>query len=247
VRWSPSLSQWIKLKLFRFLAPLIFSVLLSYLTGLGSQPYIRSQKLWLEATEKRVSFTSSAISSMKGVKILGLVEMVYSKIGKLRHDEVQKAKKVRIFYSIFTVLQTLSLSGTRWITYTCYGIVTLLSSSTAGLNVNVLFTSLAILNIFMERLEIFLRQIPSIASSFGCLHRIETFLLLDTKRDNRLVRSSDSTSFEPMEGYELQNRALDNTVISMKELSIGWNRDQVILQGVNLEIPRGSLTTIIGP
>ncbi|KAH8596005.1 P-loop containing nucleoside triphosphate hydrolase protein [Bisporella sp. PMI_857] len=231
-----------------FLAPLIFSLTLSSFNGIASTPYMRAQSLWLEATEKRVGFTASVISAMKGVKILGLVENVTSKIARLRHDEVQRAKTSRIFIAVFTVLQTLSLSGTRWVTYTCFGIVTLLRSSTSGgLNITILFTSLAILNIFMERLEILLRQMPRIASAFACIHRVETFLLAETKRDNRLVGNVGSIASESTNDYELQNLVSYDIVINMKDLSIGWTSEQVILQGVSLEIPRGSFTTIIGP
>jgi ATP-binding cassette subfamily C (CFTR/MRP) protein 1 len=239
----------------RFLAPLIFSAVLSYLSGTGSGPYIRSQKLWLEATEQRLGFTASVISAMRGVKILGLVESIDLRIRNLRHTEVERAKKVRTWMAVFTLLQTLSLSGTRWITYTVFGMIALVSSS-SSLNTNVLFTSLTILNIFMERLEIFLRNMPTIASSFGCLHRIETFLLQETKRDNRFGGNAELLAVisEISNGYELQDLGKQvfisqrscNTVIGMKDLSIGWSKDQMVLQGINLEIPQGSVTMVIG-
>lgn len=185
---------------------------------------------------------------MKGVKILGLVEYVSTKLRSLRSIEVDEAKKVRIYYAIFTVLQTLSLSGTRWITYTTFGIVTLLRASNSGLNITVLFTSLSILNIFMDRLEILLRQIPLIASCFGCLQRIETFLLLEIKRDNRMVGYSDDSKNSMLwQGTELKQITPQDKVISMKDLSVGWYKDTVIVQGLNLEIPQGSMTMIIGP
>ena len=184
---------------------------------------------------------------MKGVKILGLVDIVFSKIATLRQEEVQKAKRVRTWYAVFTLLQTMSLSGTRWITYTVFGIVTLLKSSGSGLDIGVLFTSLSILNIFMEQLEIFLRNIPKIASSFGCLRRIEKFLLLETKRDNRLVGNGEFASSLSSGSYELQHFVSASAVISMKELSVGWTREQVVIEGINMEIPQGSMTMIIGP
>lgn len=184
---------------------------------------------------------------MKGVKILGLVDIVSLKIATLRQEEVQKAKRVRTWYAVFTLLQTMSLSGTRWITYTVFGIVTLLKSSGSGLDIGVLFTSLSILNIFMEQLEIFLRNIPKIASSFGCLRRIEKFLLLETKRDNRLVGNGEFASSLSSGSYELQHFVSASAVISMKELSVGWTREQVVIEGINMEIPQGSMTMIIGP
>ncbi|KAF2664072.1 P-loop containing nucleoside triphosphate hydrolase protein [Microthyrium microscopicum] len=229
-----------------FLAPLVFSIALSFFTASQSGPYIKRQKKWLEATEARVGFTSSVISSMKGIKIMGLVPKIHEKIRFLRLQEVQQAKKYRLFYALFTVLQTLSLSGTRWITYTVFGIIALFTSSKT-LGINRLFTSLAILNIFMERLEILLRQIPATASAFGCLRRIEKFLLLETKRDDRLVMSRTSAAFVDSYEQELQELRGGSNFISTSELHVGWDRQTAVLRGLTIDITPGSFTMVIGP
>lgn len=233
--------------IFRVMAPLIFSAILSLVTGSQSEPFIKRQKEWLEVTEQRVGVTASIISSMKSVKILGLVERMHSKIHKLRHEEVRRAKKVRAFAVLFTILQTLSLSGTRWITYTTFGIIALLSSSGSGFGVNRLFTSLATLSIFMERLEIFLRQMPALASSFGCLRRIEVFLLLEMKRDIRLVGDVEQSSSETAGDYELQDLSTNYGLIIIKDLSVGWSERNAVFHGLSMDIIRGSFTMIIGP
>ncbi|VUC23771.1 unnamed protein product [Clonostachys rosea] len=230
-----------------FMAPLIFSAILSLATGAQSGPYIKRQKEWLEATEERVGLTASVISSMKGVKILGFVEKIHAKIRALRHEEVNRAKKVRVFMALFAILQTLSLSGTRWITYTVFGIVALLNPSNNSFGVNRLFTSLAILNIFMERLEIFLRQMPALASAFGCLRRIETFLLLEMKRDGRLEGSIGSFATSSSNENELQTLLPRHVAIKIDDLSVGWNGEIPILNGISMDITRGSFTMIIGP
>lgn len=178
---------------------------------------------------------------------MGMVETLAEKIRGFRHEEVEQAKSVRIFYALYTILQTISLSGTRWITYTTFGIVTLLSSSGTGFGINRLFTSLSILNIFMERLEIFLRQMPAIASALGCLRRIEVFLLSETRRDNRLVTNIEPLGSVDDDGYELMVLPGYNSVINMKDLSIGWTNEHVVVQDINLEITQGSFTMIIGP
>lgn len=223
----------------RFLAPLLFSVMLAFLTASQSGPYIKRQKSLLQATELRVGFISSIISSMRGVKVMGLVDKVYSTLRVLRVEEINRAKKERLYYALFTVLQTLSLSGTRWITYTVFGIIAILSRSQSGLAVTPLIASLAILNIFMSRLEIFLRQMPKIAASFGCLRRIEKFLLLETKKDNRIISSAESSAFD---GLELQR-----PVISISDLSVGWEPEKVQLRDLNFELPPNSFTIVIGP
>lgn len=203
--------------------------------------------VWLEATEERVALTASMIASMKGVKILGLVDMVGSVIRKLRHKEVKCAKKWRIFYAIFTLLQTLSLSGTRWVTYTVFGLIALYGSGNGSLGVNRLFTSMAILSIFMERLEILIRQMPRIASAFGCIRRIEVFLRAESRRDNRMIIEPEPEALDPSFGQELTTIPRLTEAINIRNLSTGWTADQVVLKDITLQIPVGSFAMIIGP
>ncbi|KFZ09212.1 hypothetical protein V502_08876 [Pseudogymnoascus sp. VKM F-4520 (FW-2644)] len=229
-----------------FIAPLVFSTILSLVSGLVAKPLMTRQMVWLEATEDRVALTASTIASMKGVKILGLVDMVGSVIRKLRHKEVKCGKKWRIFYAIFTLLQTLSLSGTRWVTYTVFGLIALYGSGNGSLGVNRLFTSMAILNIFMERLEILIRQMPKIASAFGCIRRIEVFLKAETKRDNRMIIEPEAEALDSSFGQELTTIPRLEA-INIKNLSTGWTADQAVLKDVTLQIPVGSFAMIIGP
>lgn len=53
------------------------------------------QKAWNEATQRRISLTASAISSMKVMKMLGLSRQTEVLIQKLRAQELEMAKKVR--------------------------------------------------------------------------------------------------------------------------------------------------------
>ena len=205
------------------------------------------QMAWLEATEERVALTASTIASMKGAKILGLVDIIGSMIRKLRHKEVKCGKKFRIFVAIFTLLQTLSLSGTRWVTYTVFGLLALYGSGNGSLGVNRLFTSMAILNIFMERLEILIRQMPRIASAFGCIRRIEIFLKAETKRDNRMLIEPELEAMDHSPGQELTAIPHLTEAINIKNLSTGWTEDQAVLKDITLQIPVGSFAMIIGP
>ncbi|KFY35276.1 hypothetical protein V494_06064 [Pseudogymnoascus sp. VKM F-4513 (FW-928)] len=230
-----------------FIAPLVFSTILSLVSGLVAKPLMTRQMVWLEATEERVALTASTIASMKGVKILGLVDIVGSLIRKLRHKEVQSGKKWRIFYAIFTLLQTLSLSGTRWVTYTVFGLIALYGSGNGSLGVNRLFTSMAILNIFMERLEILIRQMPNIASAFGCIRRVELFLKAETKRDNRMIIESEHEAMDHSFGQELATIPRLTEAISIRNLSTGWTSDQAVLKDMTLQIPVGNFAMIIGP
>lgn len=53
------------------------------------------QAKWLEAIERRISSTTSMLSSIKGVKMLGLTSTLMTFIHNLRIDELNISKKFR--------------------------------------------------------------------------------------------------------------------------------------------------------
>jgi hypothetical protein len=77
------------------------------------------QKEWLQATEKRINFTSSILGSIRNVKFLGLTEIMSSKIEALRTEELEISKKFRRIQSVrvcMGVCLPLSLSRVNYAT-----------------------------------------------------------------------------------------------------------------------------------
>ncbi|KAJ5719576.1 hypothetical protein N7493_007154 [Penicillium malachiteum] len=58
------------------------------------------QRDWLQATEKRITFTNSIMGSIRNVKFLGISEIMSSKIEGLRKEELEIPKKFRRIQSI---------------------------------------------------------------------------------------------------------------------------------------------------
>lgn len=56
---------------------------------------MQRQALWLEAIERRIAATSAMLSSMKGVKMGGLTEVLREDLQKLRVQELDISKKFR--------------------------------------------------------------------------------------------------------------------------------------------------------
>lgn len=56
---------------------------------------MQRQALWLEGIERRIAATSAMLSSMKGVKMGGLTEVLREDLHKLRIDELNISKKFR--------------------------------------------------------------------------------------------------------------------------------------------------------
>lgn len=72
---------------------------------MGNAVSIR-QKTWLQATEKRINFTSHVLGSIKNVKFLGLTEMIKKSIEGLRIDELEISKKFRRIQTVRVCMST---------------------------------------------------------------------------------------------------------------------------------------------
>lgn len=66
------------------------------------------QKTWLEATEKRINFTSHVLGSIKSVKFLGLTEFIKQSITGLRIEELEISKKFRRIQTVRVCMSTLA-------------------------------------------------------------------------------------------------------------------------------------------
>jgi ATP-binding cassette, subfamily C (CFTR/MRP), member 1 len=53
--------------------------------------------MWNQAVQKRVSITSSMLSQIKGLKIMGLTDYIADLIQSLRSSELELSKKFRAF------------------------------------------------------------------------------------------------------------------------------------------------------
>ncbi|KAK6532681.1 hypothetical protein TWF281_006860 [Arthrobotrys megalospora] len=253
-----------------FLAPLFVLGLCTYLASHMSTIIVRRQKVWLQETQKRVHFTSSVIASMRGVKMMGLVPLVTKKIEMLRHIENMAGLKWRLNIVVGVALSNLGSEGSKWFTFILFAIIFYVKhrkgDDSEGLNVNVLFTSLAILNITLQKLQIVIQIIPGLMNSFGCLMRIEEFLMAETKSDNRLQRerrsrvSSTSNEFldessgsksdsqdVPMQRIRRLSRDGSKPLIEVTQLTAGWSQEEKILKDVSLDIMPGEMSILVGP
>ena len=254
-----------------FLAPLFVLGLCTYLASHMSTIVVKRQKIWLQETQKRVHFTSSVIASMRGVKMMGLAPLVTKKIEKLRHIENMAGLKWRLNIIVGVALSSLGNEGSKWFTFILFAIIFYVKqrkgdNSQEGLNVNVLFTSLAILNITLQKLQIAIQAIPALMNSFGCLMRIEEFLMAETKSDNRLRReigsrvSSNSTELGdgneglksddqdiPMQRIRRLSKDGAKPLIEVTQLMAGWSQEEKILTDISLDIISGEMTIIVGP
>ncbi|KAK6338159.1 hypothetical protein TWF696_001630 [Orbilia brochopaga] len=250
------------------IAPLVVLGISTLLASKLSAITVKRQKLWLQETQKRVHFTSSVISSMRGVKMMGLASRIQQRIQSMRIEENNAALRWRLSITISIALSTFSSEGSKWLTFFLFAIIFYIKEQKnqhgGGLNVNILFTSLAILNIALQKLHIIIQVIPGILNAFGCLIRIEEFLMAETKSDNRLQRSKQSQSSDG--DQDSSNQTLSSTsqeielskfrpdlngysqpLVEVANLTAGWTPEQAVLRDISLDIFANQVTILVGP
>lgn len=212
------------------------------------------QKKWLAAVQKRVSFTSALLHSMRNVKLLGLSAVIKERTHALRLDEVRLCKAYRWVESIRVVLQNASSIFAPFATFLLYYLQA--KSSGASLDLGTAFSILTILRIMDSPLNLLIYTSVSLASSLSCFQRIQEYLLSPSRQDNRLSLDSiydseeywDSLSDDiPMRRMSVSRSPADEA-ISLKNCSFGWERGtEPVIKDVDFSIRVGSTTMIIGP
>jgi ATP-binding cassette subfamily C (CFTR/MRP) protein 1 len=72
-----------------------WSLVCSRVSQWMAQNLRKRQKSWNDATQHRISTTSSVLGSMKSVKMLGISDAIINRVEELRHQELEMAKTVR--------------------------------------------------------------------------------------------------------------------------------------------------------
>ncbi|KAJ9649891.1 hypothetical protein H2198_010786 [Neophaeococcomyces mojaviensis] len=117
-----------------------------------------------------------------------------------------------------------------------------------------------------EPLQGLLQSVPGLLSAVGCFDRIGQFLAAEEQEDFRDFKSCHSSSTSslttaqtPIDGsetIELTSRSPRNVsmlpttwqpIIRITNGCFGWSKDKDILKDVNVSIPGGRLTCIVGP
>ena len=116
------------------------------------------------------------------------------------------------------------------------------------------FSSLAIISLLTTPAESFLRSLPMVAMSTGCLDRIQAFLLSQPHEDQRSMSSSlsESRNGDPglenaFEMHNLLTNRLGYPAVVVDRASIRPSPEApVALHDIKFQTAKGSLTMIVG-
>ena len=114
-----------------------------------------------------------------------------------------------------------------------------------SLNSERMFTSLAFLEIFAASFLQFIQTITGVATSIGCIQRIDKFLCSDCQIDSR----NTATHLSTFEDHVLRRQLYENGIcVEARGVSVLWSKDQrPVLHDITFCVPELTLTMIYGP
>ncbi|KAF2150069.1 hypothetical protein K461DRAFT_296458 [Myriangium duriaei CBS 260.36] len=243
--WATMVSMAVSLYLLKvqmglsFLAPtLIVVVLLAVITQNGAH-IAPQQKVWLSNTQKRVSFVTGVISSMKNIKLMGLARTIQAMGTQLREEEIKSQVSIRRSQILNITLSHFNFQFCAVGLYGAYAIHVRLGGT--PLNNSNLFSSMAILKLFSTPLLDAVQNFPMFLQALAALSRIQRYLLMPEHHDQR--READLAG--PFITSTLADHA-ELKLVTVEKVRAGYSGDLEVLQGFNTELTRGKFHMVIG-
>ncbi|UNI18710.1 hypothetical protein JDV02_004963 [Purpureocillium takamizusanense] len=239
-------------------APIIMSLICLFLNTMIGRLMVPRQITYQKATQDRINFTSEVLGSMKAVKMLGYTDTFAKLIETKRDNDINSGKQFRLLNVWANVITNGNFALTQTATFGAYAIAAKVSGS-ASFSAAQAITAVSILNVMMLPLSFLLGSIPFSFSAFGCFKRIQEFLLLPERVDNRdirsgfgdgiSVRSADGSSTDGVELQSFKRKADSSASVAITGGNFDWG-EKPVLRDIHTTLPQhqtGSLTMIIGP
>lgn len=243
---------------------MVFALLASLVAmgGIGQH-----QANWLKAIEKRLSSTGSMLSSLKGIKMMGLENVLMNSLHSLRMDEMRDS-------AMFRKLLVVNMAF-AWLARVFSPIATIgtfVALSNGAISTSKIYTSLSIFALGTDPLLTLVMALMQFAASAGSFARIEEFLNKDIVQPTRAASSSGprakkghlsatAVSVNGVSEYndiELESKPLrsedsqltlsGSDALNVHKASFGWDTEkEPILKEVSASIAPGTFTMLIGP
>ncbi|KAJ4299242.1 hypothetical protein N0V90_004486 [Kalmusia sp. IMI 367209] len=240
--------------------------ILSFVGSLGATSLVmQKQALWLEGIERRIAATTAMLNSIRGVKMTGLTEVLREDLQRLRVEELNISRKFRKLLIWTMGISFISPLMSPILTFAVFSVLAQKSDGTTTLDTAKVFTSLSLFTLLSEPLS---SLIMSLSAFMGGELRIQKFLVTPTQEERRrapfLIGSLGSTSDLGNESdkdsiasqksrFSLDVREVgstSSTTVLIENGYFGWDKEKQpmgCLQAINMVVPRGKITMVVGP
>ncbi|KAF2223913.1 P-loop containing nucleoside triphosphate hydrolase protein [Elsinoe ampelina] len=197
------------------------------------------QMQWIGKIQERITFITSALGSMKSIKIGGLENIVTQLLHNARKAELDAAGKFRLLSAVAVCIAQMPMLLSPVITFAIY--LGLPESRDTGADVVKLFTSLSLIVLMAEPLFGLLESVMDIVSAFACIARIETFLQKTSRHGfgSPVMNSLGDRKYAPVD---------ESQVIDVRNATFTWEgSSSPTLHNITASIPSRDLTMVVGP
>ncbi|KAK1138802.1 hypothetical protein N8T08_001763 [Aspergillus melleus] len=222
------------------LLPLVIIFVCSRMSAYVAKHLQGRQKDWSAATQHRLTTIASAFGGVKSMKILGLEEAVNFLISNLRDREIAMSKRLRWIMVAYNASANALGIFSPVLTLVLFAV----SQKRGGsLDPDTVFTSIALLALVTHPANMVMTLIPRAVACLANFERIQMYLTEGLLLDKRAFIRSETTAGSK---HSLETR--QRLAILMENVQIQpSSTSPPILQGVNLEINRGSVVMFSGP
>jgi ATP-binding cassette subfamily C (CFTR/MRP) protein 1 len=217
-----------------------------------------NQKKWVNAVQKRIALTSSILSGIKSIKMMGLSRVLTSLIQEARIVETNLMSSFRQNIVWMNVAANIPEIWAPTLTFAVYAAQASAQGS-ASIGTTQAFTSLAVIGLMARPAGILVSSIVSVAASTGCFDRIQQFLVSPCLKDQRLRIYNDpsipGSSAPDSSDVELQiirpnasRKQPDAVPVLVEDANIRPAASaDVLLRDVRFGVFQNSVTMILGP
>ncbi|KAK9416311.1 putative ABC transporter [Seiridium unicorne] len=234
------------------LAPVVVIIVSITATGPIATRAKTAQKAWIEKVQERLRVTSAMLDDMKAVKMLGLSTVMSNIVHGLRKAEVQTSRGYRKLLVWTLLLSNCPMNVAPVATFAVYVIIALYWKSGSLLAAQA-FTAIALINLLTTPVLMLIQLMPQLIQCIASFDRIQEYCnYADTDTPdgpNQSGKHNDSSiSLQSL----IRNTSEFGTeqqksVIVVENKSFAWTKSEPsILKDINLRVPKGSMTMIIG-
>ncbi|KAH8712254.1 hypothetical protein GQ44DRAFT_689190 [Phaeosphaeriaceae sp. PMI808] len=242
--------------------------ILSFLASLGATSLVmQRQALWLEAIERRITATAAMLNSVKGVKMCGLTDVLRDDLQRLRVEELDISKKFRKLLIWTMMISYISTIVSPILAFAVFSILATKNDGVSTLNTATVFTSLSLFTLLAEPLSSLIMALSSLMGGVGSFKRIQDFMSIEGKGERRKfpsihgsISSNLSIDSESEKNSEISQKdclsvnlgdmnSFSSHAVVIENGMFGWGKDKPsgTLHGINMIVPRGKITMVVGP
>ncbi|KAK2883394.1 hypothetical protein FQN49_000034 [Arthroderma sp. PD_2] len=217
----------------------------------------KAQVAWIEKVQERLRITSAMLDNMKAVKMLGLSTMMSDIIQNLRRVEMQTSKVYRKLLVWNVLLSECPQNISPLATFAVNLIIALYWKNGSLLTAQA-FTAIALINLLTNPVIQLIQLMPQLLQCVGIFERIQKYCndadgATEHDESNQLKKSNNhaesSISLTSLTRVVPASSEKDQRhVIALQNNSFTWEKSRTpFLKDINLTVPRGSVTILVGP